>query len=627
LSSPSRPAPQATPRTASGDPPQAAAPATRWLGIPDAEGLLRLLLVATILVPLSLAPVAAYLSYLNSYANATASASQAVAVATENTTKVLDTHLLVAARINDLLGAMNDAQIGAAEKPLHEQIASQIEKLPEVAAAWVIDARGHELVSARVYPVNRALDHSTREDFAAFYKADIQSYVWMLRARSLDTGDYKPYFTVSLRRNDADGHFNGVVVVAVSGAYFGSFYNALLAGAEHYTASVIRDDGTVLAQFPQPSGAAAPAEPDPLLARAIAGETRAGVDAEGTPFDGGRVVAISRVGAYPIYVTIERSKASIFANWERAVRGYLLLGVPGECALVGLTLLALYRTRRERIARAQASDDAARRAALELELHRAQRLEAVGMLTAGIAHDFNNLLMIATGNIERLEDRLDPHDERRKKIAAGALGACARAAALSKRVLGLARREPARPVPAEINEIIVNALELPWKSGDRIAAEFRLSDGLWVASVDADQLATALLNLAFNARDAMPDGGRLTVETHNIVLDDAAAVGVEVAPGEYITIAVRDTGQGMPEEVRAKALDPFFTTKEPGKGTGLGLSLVNAFAARSGGVCKIDSAPGHGTTVTIYLPRHQDAEAAPANGDDGPALTAAGTAS
>jgi two-component system, NtrC family, sensor kinase len=572
--------------------------------------MLRLLLFATILVPLSLGSVAAYLSYLNSYAHATSSASEAVAVATENTTKVLDTHLLVAARIKDLLGAMTDEQIHADEQELHDRISQQIASLPEVAAAWVIDASGHELVSARVYPVNRALDHSAREDFAAFRNTDAKAYVWMLRARSLDTGDYEPFFTVSLRRNDADGHFNGMVVVAVFGSYFASFYNSLLGGSEHYTASVLRDDGTVLAQYPEPLSPA-PAKPDALLAQAIANQSHSQIDEDGTPFNGGRLVAINRVGAYPVYVTIERTKASILDHWWHSILGYVLMGVPAALALLGLTLLALRRTRREQSALAQAHQATAQRSALELELSRAQRLEAVGLLTAGIAHDFNNLLTVVSGNVERLETTLDETDTRRQKMITATKEACARAGSISKRLLGLSRQEPVTPRPTDINEVIINTLELPWRSGARIAREFRLHEALWPASVDPDQLATALLNLAFNARDAMPGGGRVTIETANVTLDhEAAAARADLASGDYVGIFVADTGHGMPEEVRQKALDPFFTTKEPGKGTGLGLALVNAFVTRSGGACAIDSEPGRGTTVKIYLPRHSAARAA-----------------
>jgi signal transduction histidine kinase len=575
--------------------------------------MLRLLLVATILVPLIIGAVAARLSYLASYDNATAAAKEAVAVATENTTKVLDTHFLVAARIADLINGMTDDQIRAGEQQLHDRIAQQIAGLPEVAAAWVIDVSGHELVSARVYPVNRALDQSGRDDFRAFHSSNVQTYVWMLRARSLNNGDYQPYFTVSLRRTAPDGQFSGIVVIAVSGSYFASFYNSLLGGAEHYTANVLRDDGTVLAQYPQQTDAAAPAQPDPLLAGAIANEAQSGITDSGTPFDGGRLVAIKRVGNYPIYVTIERTKASIFRDWGRSVIGYAVIGVPAALALMALTLLALRRTRREQLALAQAGEEVARRATLELELHRAQRLEAVGLLTAGIAHDFNNLLTIVTGNLERMEASGDSADPRRQKMFAAVTEACVRAAALSKRLLGLARHEPVDPRSTNINDIIVNTLELPWKPDDKITSEFRLQDGLWRADIDPDQLATALLNLAFNARDAMPEGGRLRVETTNVALheplgDTTAGGAVGVHRGDYVGIFVSDTGHGMPKETLEKAFDPFFTTKEPGKGTGLGLSLVNAFATRSGGYCVIDSEPGRGTTIRIYLPRSVPAE-------------------
>ena len=575
-----------------------------WQGLPDAVGMLRLLLVAAIIIPLSLGSVAAYLSYQASSANAAAAAAQAVAVATENTTKILDTHLLVAARINDLLGAMSDDQIHASEKELHDRIATQIAGLPEVAAAWVINGTGHELVSARVYPVNRELDHSDREDFAAFRKTDAQSYVWMLRARSIQTGQYEPYFTVSVRRTGANGQLNGAVVVAVSSEYFASFYNSLLGGSEHYTANVLRDDGTVLAQYPEAAAPRTSAQPDPLLADAIANEAHSEIDENGTPFNGGRLVAINRVGPYPVYVTIEQTKASIFYNWLHSIVGYLLMGVPAEIALVGLILLALHRTIRERTAQAQASEAIAQRSALELELSRAQQLEAVGLLTAGVAHDFNNLLTIVLGNVERLEATVDENDDRRQKMIGAAKDACGRAAALTKRLLALSRQEPASPRTTDINQVVRNTLELPWKSGERVICQFRLSDGLWPVTADPNQLATALLNLAFNARDAMPNGGTLTIETSNISLDDSAAAAAGAPPDDYVAIFVGDTGQGMSEEVLTRALDPFFTTKEPGKGTGLGLSLVNAFATRTGGACRIESELDVGTTVRLYLPRY-----------------------
>jgi two-component system NtrC family sensor kinase len=602
-----------TPDISNGASPVASgSPSRRSSRLPGAVGMLRLLLLGTILIPLGLGAVAAYLSYSASYEHAMASASEAVAVAAENTAKVLDTHLLVAARIDDLLGTMTDDQIRVMEKPLHDKVAKQIAGLPQVAAAWVIGAGGRELLSAHVYPVNSGLDQSSRDDFRAFQNSDLQTYIWMLRARSLDTGEYQPYFTVSLRRTGPDGRFNGIVVIAVSSSYFASFNDSLLGGSARYTASVLKDDGTVLAQYPAaPGGAPAQPLPDPLLARAIANEAQSGIAESGTPFDGaGRIVAVRRVANYPVYVTIEQTKSSILAGWRRSIVGYVVIGVPAAIALFALSLVALRRTRREQLAQAQANEAMARRAALEVQLHRSQRLEAVGLLTAGIAHDFNNLMTVVFGNIERLEDTFEGSDTRRQKFLLAAKDGCARASALTMRLLGFARREPSNPRPIHINEVVADTFQMARQSGDRIATEFRLSEQLWLVSVDPDELATALLNLAFNARDAMPEGGKLTVETANCTLAEPdAAEAASVPAGDYVGISVADTGEGMPEEVREKAFDPFFTTKGPGKGTGLGLSLVNAFATRSGGSCKIESAPGRGTTIRIYLPRHRAAVA------------------
>ena len=573
-----------------------------WL---NALGMLRLMLIATIVLPVVLGAIAGYVSYLNSYQRATTAVWEAVSVATENTTKVLDTHLLVAARIDDLLSGLDDDQIRMSEKALHDRIAQQISNLPQVAAAWVIDASGRELVSARVFPVNRDLDHATREDFTALRKSAAPAFIWMLRARSIESGDYQPFFTVSLRRTAPDGEFNGIVVIAVSGSYFASFYNSLLDGNEHDTANVLRDDGAVLAQYPAPANPQEAPRPDPLLAKAIAEAGHTGIQETGSPFDSkGRLVAIKRVGNYPVYVTVERAQSAIFHDWLRSVVGYVVIGVPAAIALVALSLLALRRTRREQQALARAADASARHAALEVRLHHAQSLEAVGLLTAGIAHDFNNLLTVVGGNVERLEAMIEESDTRRQRPITVAKEACGRAEALTKRLLGLTRQEPADPHSTDINDLVVNTLELPWKSGDRITAEFRLQRDLWAAKIDSGQLATALLNLVFNARDAMSRGGRLTITTANVASDASEAAGAPL--GDYVMISIADTGHGMTPETREKAFDPLFTTKEPGKGTGLGLALVHAFVTRSGGYCTIDSEVGRGTTVRLYLPR--DAE-------------------
>ena len=572
-----------------------------------AIGTLRVLLVGTIIVPLLLGAVGLYVSYRASYAAAGAALAEAVAVAEENTTKILDTHVLVAARIDDLLTALGDPQGRDQEQVLHERIAQQIKDLPQVAAAWVIDANGQELVSARVFPVDRELDNSGREDFRALQDARVHTFILALRAVPLGRDDPQTYFTVSQRRQGPDGSFRGIVVVAVSGPYFASFYNSLLGGSAQYTASVLREDGTILARYPEGGQPPSPQQADELLANAISDKATAGVIASGKAFSGdGRLVAYQRLANYAVYVAIGRTRASIEREWLEALAGYGAIGIPASIGLMLLSLVALRRTRREQLALAEARDAMAQRGQIEAQLHQAQKIEAVGLLTAGIAHDFNNLLTIVSGNIALLEADLDTTEPRRQKLIAAAITGCERASALTRRLLGFARREPVDPRPVDIDEVITHMSDLARHSlGEHIAAEFRLSGGKWPVFVDPGQLENALLNLALNARDAMAGRGKLTIETASLHVEDAdASAHPGVGPGDYVVILVSDTGIGMPQEVRDKAFDPFFTTKEAGKGTGLGLSQVNGFVTRSGGHCTIRSEPGHGTTIKLYLPRY-----------------------
>ncbi|MGE5268378.1 MAG: ATP-binding protein [Thiohalocapsa sp.] len=594
---------------------------------------LRVLVVGTIILPLVLGLVAGYLSYRAAYQRAAFGLAEAAAVAEENTTKILDTHVLVAARIGDLLVGQSDAQLQAEEKTLHDRMAAQIADLPQVAAAWIIDAAGNELASARVFPVNRQVDLADREDFRAL-RGGQQTFIQAVRARSLDSGDYRAYFTVSQRREDPDGSFRGIIVVAVSGPYFASFYNSLLGSSTQFTATVLREDGTALARYPETAAAEpAPGAEDTLLAGAIAGKNAAGVIESGHGLSDGRLIAYRRLANYPVYVAIGRTRASITGEWLDAVAGYAAVGVPAAIGLMLLSLVALHRTRREQRALAAARDAMAQRGAIEAQLHQAQRMEAVGLLTAGIAHDFNNLLTIVAGNIALLDQQAGEADARRQRLISAARSGCERASALTKRLLGYARREPADPQRVDINEVISGMTDLPWRSlGDRVTVELRLAPDLWPVFVDPTQLEDALLNLALNARDAMAGVGRLTVATANRHLDEVAAgERPGICAGDYVVVSVTDTGCGMPPEVRDRAFDPFFTTKETGKGSGLGLSQVNGFVTRSGGYCLIDSTPGRGTTIRLHLPRHLAApaeeRATPGLGEGLSDELAAGTAS
>ncbi|WP_328702607.1 ATP-binding protein [Belnapia mucosa] len=274
------------------------------------------------------------------------------------------------------------------------------------------------------------------------------------------------------------------------------------------------------------------------------------------------------------------------------------------------------RTRELTLLNAHLREQISRRDRAEAQVRQMQKMEAVGQLTGGIAHDFNNMLAIIIGSLDVMRRRLGQGRTDIEKHLDHAMDGARRAAALTHKLLAFARRQPLAPVVVDANALIAELEELFRRTlGEQVKLECVLAGGLWRCMIDPGQLENALLNLVVNARDAMPQGGRLTIETQNAYLDDAyAAAEADVTAGQYVLIAVTDTGTGMPPEVIARAFDPFFTTKGEGRGTGLGLSQVHGFVKQSRGHIKIYSEQGHGTTLKLYLPRHTG-EGGPAAGE------------
>jgi PAS domain S-box-containing protein len=248
--------------------------------------------------------------------------------------------------------------------------------------------------------------------------------------------------------------------------------------------------------------------------------------------------------------------------------------------------------------------DLSEKHATESQFRQAQKMDAIGQLTGGVAHDFNNVLTVITGTIGILSEAVA---DRPDLVAITKLidDAAERGAQLTKHLLAFARKQPLQPREVDVNALVVEAAKLLHPTlGEQISITPQLTEDAWLALVDPNQLTTAILNLALNARDAMPDGGTLVLETRNIFLDEGyASMNPDVAAGNYVMIAVSDTGTGIPAALIERVFDPFFTTKEVGKGTGLGLSMVFGFVKQSGGHIKIYSEEGHGTSVKIYLPR------------------------
>ena len=305
---------------------------------------------------------------------------------------------------------------------------------------------------------------------------------------------------------------------------------------------------------------------------------------------------------------VARTRASR-ASWLDDIGRLVLVGA--VFLMAGFGALALSDARRRiqdlRSANSRLAQETTERTSAETQVRQLQKMEAIGKLTGGIAHDFNNMLAVVIGSLDIARRRLTAAGQTAAlKSIDNALEGANRAAVLTARLLAFSRQQPLEPVTVDANKLVGGMSEMLRRTiGETISVETVLGGGLWRIFSDPAQLESALVNLTVNARDAMPSGGRLTIETANTELDDRyAARHSEVKPGQYVMISVTDTGTGMPPEVIEHAFDPFYTTKAPGKGTGLGLSQVFGFVKQSSGHVKIYSEPNHGTTVKIYLPRH-----------------------
>ena len=334
----------------------------------------------------------------------------------------------------------------------------------------------------------------------------------------------------------------------------------------------------------------------------------------------GQAVMLTVLSRLKLLNDIERSKLAARRSAAEAsahtLKWVVALGVLLLVASLGFWILSARRQERvltETNVSLRESIEQAEAAAAQIR--QMQKMEAIGQLTGGIAHDFNNMLAIIVGGIQLATRRIKNGEAGADQYLGTALEGAQRAASLVKRMLAFSKQQPLTPSVLDVNKLVAGMSELIDRAlGETIKMETVLAGGLWRANVDPSQLENAILNLCVNARDAMPEGGHLTVETANSHLDETyCRAHPGVAAGQYVLLAVTDNGEGMSASTLQKAFDPFFSTKAAGKGTGLGLSQVYGFVKQSGGHIKIYSEPGHGTTVKVYLPRHFGEPAAEAN--------------
>jgi two-component system NtrC family sensor kinase len=483
---------------------------------------------------------------------------------------------------------------------LAERLKQMVLVLPDVEAVWLIDANGGLAASSSKYVVPEALDVPTETRTDASLRTPI-TIGDVVAGKTVDAA----YFPVFARRNNRRGEYDGLTVLSVLPAAFERFY-AQLAEDSGASFALMREDGAVLARYPKGQRGLRLAQSSGFreaIARNAPGNlytTVSGVDQIERRF------AILRLPGLPVYVSSSLQTREIIAPWLKQTALYFVIAVAVASLMFFLLFLVLRRTE-------ALYHEAAGRELAEATLRQSQKLEAIGQLTGGVAHDFNNLLTIIIGNLD-FALRQKP-DERLRRLVGNAMSGAERAAQLTRRLLAFSRRQPLEPRPLNASRLIAGMSDLLRTSlGQDIVVETGYAGDLWLTEVDPAELESAILNLAINGRDAMKRKGRLTIRTFNAVLDERACVGFEGArPGEYVVIAVSDTGEGMTPETIEKAFDPFFTTKPTGAGTGLGLSQIYGFVKQSGGHTRIESEIGRGTAISLYLPRTLAAEPPPSS--------------
>ena len=568
---------------------------------------LRLLVAASIILPIAIFAFGAWLSYHEHLAEGRDRVQRNLNTIYEHALKVFETFELSARYLDETIAGTTEADIRKRESEFNARLKSITDTLPQLRDLWVISASGAPLVSGTVFPIPK-VDLSDR-DYFRVHKAspDAGTYVSeVLKARAADT----TFFTLSRRIRGPNDSFRGVTTISIAPEYFVNFYAKLPPPGVF---ALIRDDGAILARFPDLSDRITQLAPDSTMMKSIREHPDEGFVAGTSSFDGhSRLFAYRKMPRYNIYVVSGIQSDVIIRDWLKALANHLIFGLPAMLALIGLGLVALRRTRREAVAHARLQQEVARRERTELALQQALKMEAVGRLTGGVAHDFNNLLTAILGNVDLALRRVPESDDRLRRSLNSARQASERAAKLVQRLLAFSRQHPLEEKAVDVNRLVQGMSELLRRTiGEIITVETVLAGGLWKTAVDPNQLENALLNLAVNARDAMPDGGRLTIETANTYLDEAyvAANAANIPQGQYVLIALSDTGGGMSKDVVDRAFEPFFTTKPTGAGTGLGLSMVYGFVKQSRGHIQIYSEPGEGTSIKIYLPRLMDEDA------------------
>jgi signal transduction histidine kinase len=524
------------------------------------------------------------------------------------TVAVLREHALRTFELAEVLAAQVEAQLEGRpwsefqdREAWHGRLQSLAATAETVASIAVVDAHAVLRASSRE-PAPPAINLADRE-YIHLHRAGQEV---VIGSQIVGRVSNQHFLTLSKRLQTPEGAFNGAILTTIPLEHFTAFWEQFAPSVTHVI-PMIRADGEVLVRYR--GEAPRRLEPEGPFLRQIAQAPHEGLYTAVSQVDGvERLNAYARVGPYPVYVSFSIETRAIVGAWRHDIIPYAWFTAMAILALLAFSLMLLRFTRAELLSgerwRATANrlkQEMDRRQAAEEQLRQAQKMEIMGRITGGVAHDFNNLLQVLSNNLTLAERTAK--DDAPKPFIRAAFQSVERAGRLTKQLLAFSRRQPLDPRPLDVVELL-QAMRglLKTTLGGSISLGLESGPGTWHAMVDRHQAEMAILNLAVNARDAMPGGGSLKIRVDNFSASSPARLP-DLEPGDYVAVSVVDTGSGMAPDVLQRVFEPFFTTKDIGKGSGLGLSQVQGFAAQSGGAVDIRSHPGAGTAVIIYLPR------------------------
>jgi two-component system NtrC family sensor kinase len=569
---------------------------------------LQALLAISVLAPLLVFVASTWLDYRQTLALASQRVDRTLRIADEHAQHVFETSVLVLDRVDDVLGARS-AQALRADGALPARLGAVVRDVPAVQGVWVLDAQGRLVVAGELPGAAAAPGTGPGAAGDEALRRHAAGSVGVVVSSGGGGGPARPaFFSVSKGRL-VEGGLAGAVGVTLDPAELDRLYRQLVQEHPDIAVRVYDADGSVVTDVVAAT-AARPRTPGRLSPVVLAAESRSGVHVGRDGTGEAELLAFAPVDGFGLYVGAALPLRAVEREWVGQTLLTLAFALAATVTLGAMSWTALRRAQKERAVRRQWHIETTRRTAAEKALRESQRMEAMGQLTGGVAHDFNNLLMVVSGNLQILRRRegMEAHERQLDAMAQ----AVQRGTTLTRHLLAFSRRQALTPSAIDLDEAMPALCELLSHSlRENMRLSCHVAPGTWPVQADRAELELALLNIAVNARDAMPAGGTLTVAVRNATVDDLVSLGGSMA-GEFVLISVHDTGEGIPAEVLPRVFEPFFTTKPPGRGTGLGLSQVYGFSRQSGGTVTLQSPPGRGTTVTLWLPRSLEAPVAAA---------------